>query len=81
MTPMVEFVDMIIAYEECENREVESVRLGIRVYTDLKREITPRCVEVVRPAKYPPEVRIRGVRVWCDPTMPEDSGEAIVRKP
>lgn len=78
MTPMVEFVDAIIAYEELRNREVISVRLGTKVYMDLKREISPYCVNVKRPTNYPLDMEIRGVRVWCDPTMPEDAGEAIV---
>lgn len=81
MTPTVEFVDAIIDYEERENREVISVRLGMRVYMDLRREISPYCVEVKRPANYPLDMEIRGVRVWCDPTMPDDAGEAIVRTP
>ena len=79
MTPMVEFVDAIIAYEESYGRNVESVRLGVTLFADLKRETTPR-LRVVRADEQPTDITVRGVRVWCDPTMPEDAGEAITVK-
>ena len=79
MTPMVEFVDAIIAYEESYGRNVESVRLGVALFADLKRETTSR-LRVVRTDEQPTDITVRGVRVWCDPTMPEDAGEAITLK-
>lgn len=79
MTPMVEFVDAIIAYEESYGRNVESVRLGVALFADLKRETTPR-LRVVHTDERSADMTVRGVRVWCDPTMPEDAGEAITVK-
>lgn len=79
MTQMVEFVDAIIAYEESYGRNVESVRLGVALFADLKRETTPR-LRVVRADEQPTDITVRGVRVWCDPTMPEGAGEAITVK-
>lgn len=80
MTPMVEFVDAIIAYEESYGRNVESVRLGVTLFADLHMEMSSHRLNAIICGEECPVVWIQGVRVWCDPTMPEDAGEAITVK-
>lgn len=80
MNSALEFVDVIIALEESQNAEVKSVRLGKAIYAQLVREIGPRCVFPVSDLKQARGVAVRGVPVWCDPTMPEDAGDVIVAK-
>ena len=78
MNSALEFVDVIIALEESQNADVKSVRLGKAIYAQLVREIGPRCVFPVSDLKRSRGVEVRGVPVWCDPTMPEDAGEADI---
>lgn len=80
MNSALEFVDVIIALEESQNADVKSVRLGKAIYAELIREIGPRCVFPVNDLKQARGVEVRGVPVWCDPTIDDDAGDVIVAR-